>query len=350
MPVTTPSFVYPTNMELTQIDQDFLPVLSQSNPIFELFPLKERDASVLKWEQRDNYLGLMQARGQQGEYPSIQSVAINAFELTPGRYGEHALIMGKEIEDRRGFGQVNAPIDVRDIVVERLEQTATRHFNLMSYICWTLITSGYYSIVGPNNAVVKRDAVIVQNFDSVVNGGSYWSTASSSTPLADFRAVQLFHRGHSIAFNSSSTAWMNLKTKNYMLSNTNTADLFGRRNAGLETIEGVDALNTAVLMKDDLPKVTVYDEGYKDSNNVFQPFIPDGIVVLMGKRLNGAALGEFTFTRNADNGSSSAPLVKVVEKGTTPNSPPPMAIEVYRGFNGGPRLFYGNAIVVMKVA
>ncbi len=72
--------------------------------------------------------------------------------------------------------------------------------------------------------------------------------------------------------------------------------------------------------------------------------------ILIGAFFALFALGEFTMTRNADNNNASTALVKVVEKGTSPNSPPPAAIEVYRGFNGGPRLFYGNAIVVMKVA
>ncbi len=352
MPVVTPQFVYPTNMELMAIDQDLLPVLSQSNPIFREFPIRERDATVLKWEQRGNYLGLMQAAGQEGEYPVIPAVAIADYELTPGRYGEHALIQGKEIEDRRGFGQVNQPINIKDLVIERHEQTATRQFNLMSYITWTVLSQGSYSIVAPNNVIVKKDAVVLQSYDSVNNGltGAYWSNETTGGPISDFRQVKLLHRGHSVMFDSKASAYMNLKTLNFMLANVNTADLFGRRSQGLETIEGIDQYNRFIAMRDNLPNVVEYDEGYLDDAGTFHPFIPDGVVVLIGKRTNGAALGEFSLTRNANNGNSSSPLVKVVEKGLGENQAPPVQIGVFRGFNGGPRIFYGNAIVIMKVA
>lgn len=356
MPIITPSFVYPTNMELSEIDQDLIPVLMQSNPIFQQFPVREADVSVLKWEQRDNYLGLMQARGQEGEYPVVPTVPINDYELTPGRYGEHALITGKEIEDRRGFGQINQPINVKDLVIERQEQTATRQFNFMAYLLWTLLGKGYYIVVGPNGAVIKRDAVILQAYDSVANGnngaggGSYWSNPTLGSPIADFRAVKLKHRGHSIQLDGNAAAWMNTLTLNYMLSNTNQADLFGRRSQGLETIEGIDQYNKFIALRDNLPQIKEYDEGYLDNAGAFQTFIPDGVVILIGRRTNGAALGEFTLTRNADNGGASSPLIKVVEHGLKEDQAPPAKIGVYRGFNGGPRVFYANSIVVMKVA
>lgn len=355
MPIVTPSFVYPTNMELSQIDQDLLPVLALTNPIFNEFPIREHDSSVLKWEQRDNWLGLMQMRGPEGEYPVIPPAAINDYELTPGRFGEHALVKEKEIEERRGFGQVNQPINLTDIIVERHQQTATRQFNQMSYVLWNLLSTGYYQLIGPNGAVIKQDAIVLQAYDSVANGttngsfGYYWDNRANAGPIADFRAIKLLHRGHSVMLDSNATAWMNTATLNFMLSNTNTADMFGRRSQGLETIEGIDQYNRFIAMRDNLPMIKEYDEGYQDNSKVFHPFIPNGKVILIGKRTNGAALGEFSLTRNASNGNSSSPLVKVVNHGLEANQAPPAKIAVYRGFNGGPRVFYPTAIVNMTV-
>lgn len=352
MPIVTPSFVYPTNMELQAVDQDLLPTLALTDPLFGDFPIREHDATTLKWEQRGNYNGLMQPRGQEGEYPVIPAVPLNDYELTPGRYGEHAFIKEKEIEDRRGFGQVNTPINLTDLVVERHQQTATRQHNQMRFILWSLLTGGYYKQIAPNGAIIKSDAVVLQQYDSVANGtfNQYWSSQSNSGPISDFRAVKLKHRGHSVTFDSGATAWMNTQTLNYMLANTNTADLFGRRSQGLETVEGIDQFNRFIAMRDNLPQIREYDEFYNDSSDVPHTFIPDGIVVLIGRRTNGAALGEFSLTRNASNGNSSTPLVKVVMHGLTENQAPPAKVAVYRGFNGGPRVFYPNAIVIMKVA
>ncbi len=179
--------------------------------------------------------------------------------------------------------------------------------------------------------------------------GVYWDSQATAGPIADFRAVQLLHRGHSVMFDNNSVAWMNLLTFNYMIRNTNTADLFGRRNQGLETIEGLEQYNAFIAMRDNLPRIKVYDEGYNDNSNVFHPFIPNSKVILIGRRTNGAALGDFALTRNAGNGNSSAPLVKVVNHGTEANQAPPAKIAVYRGFNGGPRIFYPTAIVNMTV-
>jgi hypothetical protein len=343
MPVTTPSFLYPTRLELEAIDQILLPVLQNTNPIFREFPVREIDAVKVAWEQRNSYLGLMQARGQEAEYPTIRPVGYQRYEMVPGYYGESAWIYGKEIEERRGFGTINGPIDVRDLVTERLEQTATRQYNLMAYILWQLVATGYYVTVGPTGAIVVREKIVVQKRDAAVN----WSSASTATPLKDFRLLKLLHRGASVMFDGSAEAWMNTTTLNDMLANTNADDIGGRRADGLSTIQGLAQLNELV-MKDNSPKIVEYDEGYLDASGNFQLFIPDNTVVVFGKRSNKAALGDFCLTRNADNNNASTPLVKVVEVGIRDNDPPPAKIGVYRGFNGGPRVFYPGAILVMN--
>jgi len=348
MPVTTQSLIYPTSLELSEIDQDLLPVLeATANPIFKEFPIKPEDAAQVAWEQEDSIYGLMQARGIEGQYPVAPTLGIRRYSLRPSRMGEKAIITGEEIETRRGFGQVNAPINVKDLVMRRQESTGTRMFNQMAYLLWTMLSTGYYSVLDPlTNAIENIDSVITQYFSANVP----WSTIATATPLANFRAVQLLHRGFSVTFDKRATAWMNLKTFNSMIANTNANDLGGRRSTGLETVEGLDAYNDFIAMKDNLPRIAVYDEGYRTRANdptSFVPFIPDNTSIVIGKRLNGAPVGDFCLTRNADNGNSSQPLFKVVNHGLLENQAPPVQIEVYRGWNGGPRLRYGNAVVIM---
>jgi hypothetical protein len=344
MPIVTQELIYPTQVEMSEIDQDFLSVLTMSNPIFKLFPPRNVDSALVMWEQRYNYLGIMQSRGLEGQYPAVPAVGRKRYQLQPGHYGEVARIYGKEIEERRGSNSFTTPINVKDLVVERQEQTATRMYNLMAWLLWTLVTTGYYYAFDRNGTVEAREAIATQTYNFTVN----LSNPSTAKPLFELRSIKLLHRGTSATFGGTAELWMNTYTWNQFIANANTADLGGRRSAGLETVEGIDQYNQFIAMKDNLPKVVEYDEGYYDNAGTFHTWIPDGMMVLIGRRLNGAPIGDFALTRNADNGNSSAPLVKVVTKGLEANQAPPMEIGVYRGFNGGPRFHYPNAIVVIN--
>lgn len=345
------TYVYPTNLELQLVDQNLLPVLELADPIFELFPVREHDAARVAWEQEDDYQGLMQMRGYEGAFPSVNGTAVKRYSADPGVYGEFDVISEQELTERRGFGQLGTPIDISDLVLRRHAKLATRHYNRMSWILWQLLVTGVYNIVGPTGAVIKRDAYAPQTYSA----GTTWATHATAGPLADFRAVTLLHRGHSVSFGANATAFMNLSTFNDMIANSNTNDLGGRRTTGLQTIEGLDDYNKLAL-KDNLPQVKIWDEGYKSDGTdgqtagTFSTFIADGKVVVVGRRTNGAPLGEFQLTRNASNADmGSAPLVKVVDTGAGENEQPPRLIKVFRGFNGGPSVTMPGSIVVMSV-
>ena len=59
---------------------------------------------------------------------------------------------------------------------------------------------------------------------------------------------------------------MNMKTYNYLASNINPADIYGRRTTGLGTFEGIGQINE-LFTRDDLPNFVVYDEGYQTAAN-----------------------------------------------------------------------------------
>src|SRR5206468_1746159 len=108
-----------------------------------------------------------------------------------------------------------------------------------------------------------------------------------------------------------------------------------------------------LLQGDGLPMLVEYDRGYlsdgTDGNpkGSYQLYIPDNYVVLIGKRDNGAEVGEFRMTRNPNNLASGVGVYdRVIDHGPMRV---PRKIEVHRGFNGGPVLWYTSSIVVMKV-
>lgn len=334
-------FIYPTSVQLMQIAQTLTPRLQEGRAGFNLFPMVDVDAHLLEWEQLDNYVGLQQVRGLNGEPSRVKPTGSKRYMMEPGVYGEFGLIDELELTTRRQIGSFESPINISDLVLARQNQLLARRLDRIELIIWTLLTTGTFSVAdGPT--VLHTDSYTFQSFDASTG----WGTAASSTPLADLRSVQLKSRGYSVNFGSSATAYMNRTTFNQMLSNTNASDLGGRKAAFGESVNGPDAVNR-ILSQDDLPSIEIYDQGYLDSTGTFQLFIPNGFIVVVGARPAGQRVGEYRFTRNANN-PNMAPgtYMKVIDRG---NEQVPRSIEVHDGHNGGPVIFFPSAIVLMDV-
>jgi hypothetical protein len=269
-------------------------------------------------------------------------VNLKQYQMQPGSYGEFTPINEQELTSRRVAGTFGAPIDITDLVLEKQDQLLQRRLDRIEYIGWTLLATGTFSVSLPSGGVAHTDTFTLQTYTAA----NSWSSATLSTPLADFSAVQLLSRGHSVDFGSVATAFMNRATFNNLRSNANSTDLYGRRTQGLGTFNNLQGINQ-LLTGDDLPQVVVYDQGYLDEAGVFQPFIPAGKVVVIGKRPAGQPIAEYRMTRNANNPDlAPGPYMRVIDTGEIVI---PRQIEVHDGHNGGPVVYFGSAIVVMSV-
>lgn len=351
------TLIYPTNLELTAILQDLLPTLTMDDPILSstgLFPPDTTDRAKIQWEQLDNFVGLSSLRGIDGLPGRVNMVGLKTYEVAPGYYGDVSHISEQDMTTWRKPGDPTAPWDLTELVMMRQQQLLNIAINRIRQVCWTLAATGTFSVASPNGLLVHTDSFAIQTYSTT----HPWTAYTTAEPLKDFRAVQLKHRGHSVKFDSSAQAFMNRKTSNDLLFNENAADLYGRRVTGLATVNSLPQLKQ-LMGVDDLPEPIVYDEGYLDANDTFQPFIPDGKVIVIGRRPGNARLGNAMFTRNASQISSgrksdadiSNPweglVMKVVDHGET------MAvgrtIDEGLGFNWGPTLEYPSAIVAMDV-
>jgi hypothetical protein len=336
------NLVYPTSAELMAIAQDLIPRLQADRPIFDIMPVRDVDEYTLIWEQQDNFSGLQQVRGLNGEPGRVKRVGVNRFEVEPGVYGEFLRIDERELTRRRQMGTYGSPIDISDLVLEAQNQLLVRRLDRIEQIGWSLLGNGTYSVPGPNGVTLATDSFTLQNF-TAANG---WTSEAEATPLADFRSVKILARGHSVSFGAQARAYMNQSTFNQLISNTNPADLYGRRQAGLGLINNLDDMNR-LLAGDDLPQICVYDEGYLDDNADFQLFLPTGTAVVIGKRPAGQRVAEYRMTRNANNiDLAPGPYMRVIDEGEFKI---PRNVDVHDGHNGGPVVFYGSAVVVMTV-
>lgn len=343
-----PEFTFPTNAELREISQDLLPRLAADRPVFDFMPIEEPDAFLVMWEQEDNYTGLQSVRGLNGEPPKVQKVGVKRFTMQPGVYGEFIPLDETELVVRRQYGTFATPVDISDLVMRAQRQLLVRRLDRIETIAWNLLTSGTFSVAGPSGAILHQDTFSLQTFTASVP----WATVATATPLADLRAIQILARGHSVRFDRSSQLFINQKTANNMLANTNAADLYGRRVTGLATINSIPQLNELLTM-DNLPNIVPYDMGYQadpaipGGTGTFTPFIADATGVVVGKRTDGSPIGNYQMVRNASNPDlGPGAYMKVIDRGEIQV---PRAIEVHDGHNGGPALFFPSALVRINV-
>lgn len=311
--------------------------------VFDFFPIADVDAHLLKWEQKDNYLGLQQIRGLNGEPPRVKRIGHKSYQMAPGAYGEFVAIDEQELTTRRQIGTFGDTITVDDLVSEAEEQLEQRELDRVEQIVWTLLATGTFSVSNVNGAVTHTDAYTTQTFTA----GVTWATSATATPLANFRAVQLLGRGKGVSFGAGAKAYMNRSTLNAMLANTNNNDIAGRRVTGLLSVLNQNEVNN-ILMGEDLPTVVPYDEGYIDDAGAFQLFIPNNKVIVIGQRPQSQDVGEYRKTRNANNPDLGPGSYTMIYDSMDAQKPP-RNLEVHRGHNGGPVIFFPSAVVTMTV-
>ncbi len=342
MPSAT--FVFPSAMELMTIEQQLLPTLTtgpMANPIFGIFPSVNKDTPLLMWEQLDNFQGMMNPRGYNGRPNLVKAVGSKWYQMQPGVYGEHMTIEERELVMTRRFGTVNAPIDVTDLTVQRGNQLLHRQIKRMIWIGWQLLANGYFMVTDPYGALMHADSYAQRIFTSSVA----WATVASATPLADFRAVRPYARGYSISFGRQATAYANNTTVRYLLNNSNSADLGGKRRDVGATFNSLDDIN-GIFAANDCPTLVEWDGIWQDESGVNTLDIPDNVVIVKGVRLDGAPVGNWINTRNSVNpGMAPGPYYDVFQSPI----PIPPTVEIHRGVNGGIALYFPSAIVIMKV-
>lgn len=339
----TTDITYGTNAEISEIAQDKLPRLVADRPIFQIFPIVNSDSSLIIWEQKDNYKGLQQVRGLDGQPGRVTPLGANQYQMKPGVYGEYQPINETMLTERRKYGTFNEPVAIDDLVMEAQDLLLGRRLDRLEKNAWDLLTTGTFSVSLPNGAVAHTDSYTTQTLNA-----STWSNHTTATPLADLRAARLKGRGTSSSFGSGAQAWANQSEIDHLLANTNAADLGGKRMAGLAQPLKLSDVNE-ILTGEGLPNLFPYDESYlRESDGAYQLFIPDGVLVIVGKRPGNAPVGKYVMTRNANNpGMAPGPYMKVIDKG---EDQVPREIQVHDGHNGGCVIEYPSAIIIVDIS
>lgn len=352
------NLVFPTSEQLQKVAQEKLPTLTQDDPIFTEFPIISKPWINLRIEFKDSYRGLQQLRGVGGEPQRVAKVTARSYATEPGVYGEYETIDEKEMLERRPLGQWDGFVDIRDLVMEAQDKLLNRRVDRIRWIMWQLLATGSFYVPLPTteNGTVQAPGH-TDAYGTVTSIGQFgmqtatasvaWSTFATSTPMQDLRAIRLLARGRSVSFGRGAKAYMNEVTFQNMIRNTNAADLGGKKGfigAGFSTLTSVDDVNR-FMMEADLPTIVIYDNGYIDDNGTFQLFIPNGTVIVVGRRTNGDPLGNYIYTRNMMNNGEPGPYQFVNDNNVPGMRAIPPRVDVHDGHNGGPVINYPSAIV-----
>ncbi len=349
------SFAYPTTLELKEVEQNLLPTLTKDDMIFDHFPITEVDEWRLQWRQDDDFTGLQHVRGLGGEFKVVETLGMKSYDFEPGVYGDFSEIDEKELTERAKASSFSEFIPINDLVGKRQNHLLGREIDRIRKILWDLVTTGAFTVPDETGAQKHLGAFPLTTLST--STGIPWSTRGTAVPYADFAQIPLLARGQSADFGGGATAVMNRVTYNNLSLNANPADLFGRRTRYGETYNSIGAVNEYLKGQtdgSDLPEIRIYDKGYKSDGkepgrqaNVWYPFIPNGKVVIFGKRQSNALTGEYRYCRNVNNPDQGAGSYNYVRDLTVVRVPKKIVVE--RGHNGGPVIYFPGSIIIMSV-
>jgi hypothetical protein len=355
------SFIYPKSYEVQAIQAEYMQPLMDADPIFKIFPLRNRNTAELRWSQDDTGYGLAQFRGMEGEEGKVQRIGRNVTVMETGVFGEYAQVTEKEITERARLDDVgdNLPIDATEIVTEIDQQLMQRSVARKRYNGWQALQGNLVlTKPGPNDSITEQVySYPVQTYSALVP----WATFATAKPIIDLQNVVQLAIGRSVDFGAGATMYMTSATANLALNNQNNADLNGRRTQFGATINDINGLNSYFVAQN-LPRIVTIDDGYYKSKSAaltpgptnFTKYIPDGKVIIVGKRPGNVPIGEYTLTRNIYRGYGDGAMgdyrfVKDSSVGLNTPVDVPANLSVHRGHNGGTSLFYSSAVIVMDV-
>lgn len=345
-------FIYPTAAEFSEIEQELITEGRTGRVGFDILPVETADTFKIRWAQKDNYYGLQQLRGLDGAPSKVQRIGTKVFEYEPGVFGEYEVVTETELSTRaENLNMLTANIKIGDIIGEIDRQLLGRENDRMEASIWTLLTTGTISIslAGSAAGIGYLDTYTLQTYSP-----TGWASGSA-TPILDFQYVQQHGEasGISVNFGIGAKAYMNGFTANLLINNGNAADLDGRRGMYGATLNNMKDIAN-YFAGQGLAEPVVYDRGYQATTvkqSSFTKFIPNNKVVFVGQRPNNAAVGNYKMCRNMVNGGTpgSYRFIKDTYQPTNAPKQVPPSIEVHRGHNGGPTIYYPSAVLVMTV-
>lgn len=311
---------------------------------FKLMPMSEVNEVDLIYERRDVIRGLQFARGINGTLGRVNSRGINAFTVSPGYYAEYygfdeeKLIKSRQVGSWMDFDPEGA------LLAEAADILTTRALDRKEANIWSFMLTGGFEAKNIQGVSYHQPVYAVDAYTPAV----LFNVLATATPLNYLRQViwSLNQRGYSVDFSpAAGQIIMSNVTLQNILNNTNAADIGGRRLDVGSTVNDVDGLNK-ILVANSIPPITIYDKGYFPEGTGAQTlFVPDGKILIVGNREDGAPFGEYRMTKAVQNANlAPGDWYRIADRR-------PMGEDVIFaqcGHNGGPAPYYPEAVAVIN--
>lgn len=347
---------FPTALAMDAVTQEYF-IQHEAFIGEKILPFKEHMTQRVQWFELDKEVG-MTAPHSLGSDPRVSKrpgAVLRQYD--PIYFKETDVINEAELLQARNMATLGGVVDLHEVMGRTVRAREDKNFIRAEWLRWQALQG---EIDVNENGVVVHETFPVQPYDALVP----WATHATATPLKDMNAVKLLFRGTG-ASAKGAIAYLNQKTLNDLLENTNDNDLRGFRAQNFLSLAfSLEELNKIQTARG-LPTYELYDEGYNDSDGEFQTFIPDDVVIVIGKRPANQTVGDLSMTTSIHrikNGVPASGMFTIVEvngqsnKGVTEVSLADLGagknprIDVTGGFYGGPRLVYPRSVINMDVS
>jgi hypothetical protein len=338
----TIQLVMPERAELIEIGKVVMDRLTtEGNPLFQHMPVKTTNEDKIIFEQEADTLGMQHARAVSGPSHRVQSLDAKRVTVDPFACGDHMFVTEEEIKSRRQLGTFGAQANITDITLKKQNQLIHREVSRILYTGWTMLGEGAVSNIAPDGQTVWTDQFPVNDYLITIP----WSTYASATPIKDLRLMRNLQRGKGVKFDSTAVMYVNQDVANDLQNNRNPDDLWGIRQGGGNTVNGLKGINQ-VLAEENLPTLVIMDDGYKTTPTTEVQFLPYKRIVVCGKRQDAEAMAEYRMTFNPSTGSGGSHDFIIDSKDV--GQPVPRWVKIERGHFGGPCLFFPSSFVRMR--
>jgi hypothetical protein len=327
-----------------KLSEKRLPRLMEDRLGLKIFPLVTVNETKLVYERLDLWRGLQYARGVGGTPGVMKRPNVTQLQVDPGHYADIYQITEQDLENLRDVGSWTEFDSEGDHTTRAQTWLNERFLDRVEKNIWDILLTGTFEA-----ATVQGTPIMTPVFEiDSRTPGTLFSDLANSTPRKWIheQIIDLNQRGFAVDYSKAVFA-CNGTTAKTILDNTNAGDLGGRRLAPSVTVNSIDEVNQ-ILLSNGIPPIQVYDGvWYPEGTGGRNLFIPNGKMVLVGRRKDGAQVGQYRMTRNAYN-KNSAPgeHYRVIDRRNLPGAP---GLDIEMGHNGGPVPYYTEAISVFNV-
>jgi len=326
---------FPTTQEITHV------VRNRAYPVEQYIgrsfcPVTPLYTYEIKYDELGATVGMTKAH-QVGTNPKTAPVPImEEKRIGTAYWKETSRINEKELLEARAAGSFNQRAG-RDLVMLRAMSFDIRLETRIEWLAWKA-TEGHIQV---NEDGVKYDVKYKILDKNKVTVPIAWADPNADI-IADINDALLLYRGTG---GKAQTIYFNDATAALIAKNKGFRDLLKYTSV---SITGIGTVIPGLSLMIPGVKFVMYDGGYMDEEEKFQPFIPDGSVRIIGG-YPGEKLMDFGSTISLHNGGLDKPQpgkFSIVEDKSSHEKNPHIDITV--GIYGLPRLFHPNWIIDIK--